>query len=57
MADEKTAEKAPKKGTPNTPSARALAEVGAPKANESDEQLVERAERYAAAKAKVRWGT
>lgn len=50
MADEK------KSNAPDTPSAQALAEVGEPKANASDEELVAHAEKYAAAKRKHRWG-
>jgi hypothetical protein len=48
--------KAAKPDTAETPSALALAEVGKPKANASDAELVAHAERYAAAKAKARWG-
>ena len=50
MADDKKA------NVPNTPSAQALAAVGEPKANASDEELVAHAERYQAAKRKHRWG-
>lgn len=39
-----------------TPSGGALAEVGPPPDGASDEELVEHAERYAAAKRARRWG-
>lgn len=49
-------EKKDKKEPAETPSARALAEVGLPKEGASDEELVAHAEKYAAAKRKARWG-
>ena len=47
---------AEKEKASETPSAQALAEVGKPKANASDEELKAHAEKYAAAKRKHRWG-
>jgi len=41
---------------PPTPSALALAAVGAAEEGESDEELNERAAKYAEAKKKARWG-
>ena len=44
------------KEVPGTPSALALKEVGEPKKNASDEELVAHAEKYLAAKLKARRG-
>lgn len=53
MAGEEKKAKAP---AADTPSAQALAEVGEPKPNASDEEKNAHAAKYAAAKRKHRWG-
>jgi hypothetical protein len=56
MAEKDDSPKKTKVDVPDTPSAQALAEVGEPPANSTEEELVAHAEKYAAAKRKHRWG-